>query len=459
MSAPPANGGGRPRVLVAFSGGLDSTVLLHAAALLLGPQALLALHVNHRLQPAAAAFERQARATCQAWGVPLVVRRLGGQPGRGQSIEAWAREQRYRLMAREAVRHGITELFTGHHRDDQLETLLIALSRGAGLHGLAGIAEQRVLEGLTLHRPLLACSRAQIQAHARLHGLQWIEDPSNQDERFLRNRLRHRVLPLLEEAVPGFGQQALTSMAHLADAAFGKPAPTGPGAPHRPAEPAGARPAEAASGQIPALSRGRLRDLDERDTRNLLRAWLQQQGLRPPHARQLEDWLGQLRRRTGRPLRLAGQGWMLRARGEQLWIEPLPAGPQAQPLPSQGLPLPSQALPVAAAGRLQPTARGWRWPLPAFAGQLLIEPRGPRPPAGFPVPDALHIARPASRDRLCVSADRPRRSLKNLFQESGIEAGLRTSLPAVWQGDRLLHVPGLGTDPASPWTFHFLPDL
>jgi tRNA(Ile)-lysidine synthase len=186
---------------IAFSGGLDSTVLLHLLATRakidkLPP--LSAIHVHHGLQAAADAWPAHCQFVCDALGVPLRVIRV--QVQQGASLERAARDARYQAFAEVT---GAGELLvTGQHRDDQAETLLFRLLRGAGVRGLAAMPAQRPLADGYLVRPLLDVSRAELEAYAREHQLTWIEDPSNADPRFSRNYLRHHVFPRLTERWP-----------------------------------------------------------------------------------------------------------------------------------------------------------------------------------------------------------------------------------------------------------------
>lgn len=193
---------GRP-CRVAFSGGVDSTVLLHALlrhrAELPGP--LGAFHVDHGLQAGSEAWERHCRELCHDWQVPYRSFRVAGSPEPGRSPEEWAREARYRLLQR-ALEPGAI-LISAHHQDDQVETLLLQMSRGAGPAGLAAMPAWREFGSGFLARPLLGCSRVQIADYAAAHGLTWIEDPANAVSRFDRNFLRLELLPLLRRRWPG----------------------------------------------------------------------------------------------------------------------------------------------------------------------------------------------------------------------------------------------------------------
>ena len=204
---------------VAFSGGADSTALLLACARR-WPGQVRAVHIHHGLQLAADAFEAHCRALCQQLNVPLTVRKVQAGHAQGQSPEDAARKARYAALA-EAVQsewpevHGIA---LAQHADDQVETLLIALSRGAGLPGLASMPSHWQRQGLDWYRPFLAVPGAALRAWIQSQGHSWVEDPSNTDESFTRNRIRARVLPALAEALPAFRETFARSAAHAAQA-------------------------------------------------------------------------------------------------------------------------------------------------------------------------------------------------------------------------------------------------
>lgn len=188
---------------VAFSGGADSTVLLHAAARR-WPGQVHALHVNHGLQQAAGDFESHCIAACNALGVPLHIGRVDARHAAGESPEDAARRARYRTLAALAQANDIGDVLLAQHADDQVETLLIALSRGAGLDGLAGMASEMLRHGVRFHRPLLDVPGPALRAWIGATGTPCIEDPSNDDMRYTRNRIRRHVLPALHKASPQF---------------------------------------------------------------------------------------------------------------------------------------------------------------------------------------------------------------------------------------------------------------
>ncbi|QTP53663.1 tRNA lysidine(34) synthetase TilS [Billgrantia sulfidoxydans] len=205
-------------VWVALSGGLDSSLLLTlaAAACRRHPRPLRALHVHHGLQAAAGDFETHCRRLASRLGVPLFVERVAVERDAGLGLEGAARQARYDAFARR-VAPGET-LWLAQHGDDQAETFLLAALRGSGVRGLAGMPAGREWRGRRLVRPLLARSRAELEAEAARRGLRWVEDPSNADETLDRNFLRRRVLPLLAQRWPHAGEALAASARQAAEA-------------------------------------------------------------------------------------------------------------------------------------------------------------------------------------------------------------------------------------------------
>jgi tRNA(Ile)-lysidine synthase len=212
--------GGPLPCAVAFSGGLDSTVLLHLMCRIRAAHPrqlqLRALHVDHGLQPAAANFRRFCQRTARQWRVPLTVLRPRVQVPRGGSVEEAARRARRNALAAALCPGEL--LLTAQHADDQLETVLLALLRGAGPRGLAGMPARMALGEGWLLRPLLDVERSSIAALAREEGLDWVEDPSNADPRFDRNYLRASVLPALRARWPSLATTVARSARHCASA-------------------------------------------------------------------------------------------------------------------------------------------------------------------------------------------------------------------------------------------------
>jgi tRNA(Ile)-lysidine synthase len=209
-------------VAVAASGGRDSTALLHATARAAQGSALqvVALHVHHGLNPAADGWQLHLTKQCARWahdGLPvrLMAHRLDGAPTRGESVEAWARRGRYRALAEMARQAGADMVLLAHHRRDQAETFLLQALRGAGPAGLAAMPRTVLREGLLWCRPWLDQPGEAIQGYIARHRLSHIDDDSNQDRRFDRNRLRHDLWPALLAAFP-HAEAALAAAARQA---------------------------------------------------------------------------------------------------------------------------------------------------------------------------------------------------------------------------------------------------
>jgi tRNA(Ile)-lysidine synthase len=205
---------------VGLSGGADSTALLLACARR-WPGQVRAIHVHHGLQVAADGFERHCVELCARLGVPLAVQRINARHAPGQSPEDAARQGRYAAL--DAALHtaqmaGTASVALAQHADDQVETLLLALSRGAGVAGLACMPAQWERAGVAWHRPLLQVPGGAVRAWLAAQGQAWVEDPSNADERYTRNRIRAQILPVLEAAFPAFRDTFARSAANAAQA-------------------------------------------------------------------------------------------------------------------------------------------------------------------------------------------------------------------------------------------------
>lgn len=276
---------------VGFSGGADSTALLAACAAR-WPGQVVAFHVHHGLQAAADDFEQHCVAVCERLGVPLVVHRVDARHAPGDSPEDAARRARYEAFA-EMARTGnagaaVTSVALGHHADDQVETLLLALSRGAGLPGLAAMPAHAKRNGLDIYRPLLTVPGAEVREWLAGRELPWIEDPTNTDARYTRNRIRSVLLPALAQAFPQFQSTFARSAGHAAQAQqllseLGAQDLLAVGDPPRIAA-------------LQALSRAR--------QANVLRHWLMRSHGCAPSAAQLDQLLDQLRACTTRGHRI-----------------------------------------------------------------------------------------------------------------------------------------------------------
>ena len=298
---------------VAYSGGPDSTALLLACAQK-WPTQVQAIHVHHGLQAAADDFERHCQTFCAQIGVPLLVKRVDARHASGQSPEDAARRARYQAFDAIAREEGTSPTFRSialaQHADDQIETLLLALSRGAGLPGLSAMPETWQRAGIGFYRPLLQVSAAEIRRWLASQGISSVQDPSNDDERFTRNRIRARVLPALEATFPQFRDTFGRSATHAAQA-----------------QTLLLEVAEqdlACVGIPPEI--GRLQGLSRARQANVLRHWLRTAHQTVPSAAQLAELLDQIAacRTRGHAIRIKlGLGYAER-RGLLLhWYNPL----------------------------------------------------------------------------------------------------------------------------------------
>ena len=189
---------------IALSGGLDSCVLLHSLSALGLPVKLRAFHVNHQISPNSSNWQQHCADLCAQLNVPFVAVKVDVKNS-GRGIEDAAREARYAVF--EQHLQAGDYLFTAHHADDQAETLLLRLMRGAGPRGLAAMSQKRMLGKGTLYRPLLHFTRSELEEYALAHDLTWVNDESNSDDHYDRNFLRNQVMPLLRERWPQFAQK------------------------------------------------------------------------------------------------------------------------------------------------------------------------------------------------------------------------------------------------------------
>ena len=421
----------RPRVAVAFSGGADSAALLHIAAALQrrGVVDVVALHVHHGLADAADAWLVHCRDQAGGYGIAFDAAHVA--PTRqGGSLEAEARRLRYAALTGLCDRHRCTVLMTAHHADDQAETVLVNLARGAGIGGLSAAARARPLDGVTLFRPLLDVSAATLREHVELHEISYVVDPSNADRRFTRNAIRHEVMPALRRIAPTIATRLAQTAAHASsmqslldeigveDLARGK-------------EDEGNGADGAAGPHGDRLDVDRLAALSGARAANALRVWLAQRGLRAPSAAALREMLDQL----------------------------LHASPDAQIAllhERQTLRLYRGRVSIDRGGpaRASFTSLTWdgedRIDVPDWNGALHFTAAADD---GFDAaalragPLALRERRGGERMRERV--DGPSRTLKNLYQEAGIAAWQRRRLPLVYLGERLLLAAGLGPNAAA----------
>jgi tRNA(Ile)-lysidine synthase len=330
-----------------------------------------AIHVHHGLSPNADAWAAFCRQLCKQWKVPLTVRRVKVAK-KGEGLEAAARRARYEVFAKSKA----DCIALAHNLDDQAETVLMNLLRGAGVRGARGMLPESTQGKKTLLRPLLGMPRAAILAYAREHGLEWIEDESNADESLTRNFIRRRVGPVLEERFPGWKTALARAARHFSTRQAG--------------------------------------------AEDLLRQFLQAQGLRAPSEAKLVEMLKQLTASGSRTL-IEHDGARLRVyRGKVFHDRDLAA---FRPVTWKGEP---------------------RLALPELGGELRFRPVRGRGIAAEAKPLQIRIRK--GGERLQPDARRPRRTLKNLFQEAGVPPWERDRVPLLARGDDVVWVAGLGID-------------
>lgn len=404
-----------PRFVVALSGGVDSSALLHALCALRGQRAfsVIAVHIDHGLQAAAATFARHCTDLCQQLQVPLEVRRVAVSPQDARGLEGAARDARYAALAA-CVQSPRDVLLTAHHADDQAETLLLQVLRGAGVHGLAGVRGWQPFAGGALARPLLGFTRVELAAYLRAHAITAVDDPMNADPRWARGFVRAEVMPRLQRRWPQANRALARAAANAEEAAslLDTIALDDLTLVRRP----GGALAIAALCNFPAPRR-----------RNLLRYWLASLNLKRPSQHQLaqlEEWLAHTPATRQAVLRWPGTE-LRRYRDALFAMAPLPPVPREWRAPwrepQSPLALPGLGITVelvTGAGGLDP-----QW---LTRGQW-----------------ELRLRQGGERCRLV--GERHRRALKDLLQARGVPPWLRPRLP-------LLYIDGALAALGAGWT-------
>lgn len=399
------------RYLVAYSGGLDSAVLLHALVSVTERAKVRAVYVDHDLHPDSASWAKHCRRTCEALGIEFRALQLRLPTSNGESLEALARSARYAALAAEIDQD--EALLTAHHQRDQAETMLLAALRGAGMTGLAAMPALLERGNHVLLRPLLRVPATDLQRYARAVSLEWIDDPSNADLRFDRNYLRQAILPLLRERWPGADRTLSRSAELCAEAS------------HLLDELAVSDLGHAVQGDRLAIEG--LQALPADRQRNALRCALARLGLAMPSAAQLEAARRALleSRPDARPL-AAWPGVRIRRYGKRLWFftestDPPAASAQPKRYTWDPLVVPSLQL-GGSRGRLS----------------LDLQASG-----GFTLPpetSKLTVAFRRGGERLRPATGARERTLKNLLQESQIVPWMRGNIPLLYAGEQLLAV-------------------
>ena len=409
----------RARLVLGLSGGLDSVVLLEVLRRLAGPLGfrLSCVHVNHGISPNARRWAAFCERRCKRHAIALTVHEVDVEPYRAEGMEAAARRARYQVYARQQADF----IVLAQHLDDQAETVLLQLLRGAGVKGGAAMPPMREqdLSRQGKHkrvpailRPMLAVSRKQIEAYARANKLKWVEDESNADIRRDRNFLRHRVLPVIGQAFPGYRATLARAAGHLAEASLILD------------ELAQADAKLAVSGNKLAVAA--LQRLGVPRAKNLLRWLLLQQGQAAPEAERLQEGLRQLfEAGDDAAVRVALGAYELRRYGGHAYLLP--------------------SLPDAPAGFRRDRDGKRVWPLPELGGTLLfVRGRGAGLDCALIGERGLSVRLRQGGEKLRLQPGGSTRSLKNLLQEARMPPWERERLPLIYCADTLVAVPGLG---------------
>ncbi|MBU0917714.1 tRNA lysidine(34) synthetase TilS [Aquabacterium parvum] len=440
-----------PALAVAYSCGRDSTALLHvtarAAAQVPGMH-VFALHVHHGLSPHADAWLAHAEATCRQWadqGLPvsLLSRRVSISLDAGLSVEAEARRLRHEALVDMAREAGVDLLLLAQHRRDQAETFLLQALRGGGVAGLASMPKDDWRDGVRWVRPWLDLPREAVEAYALQHDLRFVDDESNGDRRFARNRLRLDVWPALLAAFPDAEVTLTQSAARVADAL--------PALRAWQADALQRWGGEAESGALNAVAWSAMPDAERRQ---VLLAWLGQHGVGGA------SWIDRLSHEV--PRALAGQG---SARWPELGVSLyrgvlrcVPDGGEAGGAPGETdgfAPRPAVVLSIDRPGD---------WPVPGWRGCLRVEEVSHGGVAPQRLQSGLQARARSGGEGFQMGAGRPVRDLKRQFQSAGVPAWAR-SAPLFFSGESLVFVPGLGVDGrfqaprgVLQWGLRWLPD-
>jgi tRNA(Ile)-lysidine synthase len=422
-----------PAIAIALSGGLDSMVLLHLARAWAHERALplFAFHVHHGLSANADAWLAHCERECAALGVSFDQRRVNVVKDKS-GVEHAARKQRYAALGEMCRAHGPKLLLTAHHLDDQAETVLLQLLRGSGTAGLSGMdsanhAQSLLGDGdIVMARPLLEAGRAALEDYARAHAIDWVEDESNADTRYVRNALRHQVMPALAQAFPGFQQRVARSAAHAQAA-------------QRLLDELAAQDL-AACLDADALDLAKVRPLGADRINNLLRYWFGTRGMRMPSTSWLEEMAAQvLQARDDAQLRVTHPECEIRRHRDRLFI-------------TQRLPDLAGMRDKDDIGVLHREGQSFRWngeasiAFPDYGGVLSFDRAGRGIDAAWLRSRLLRIDFRQGGERLKLAANRPSRGLKAHYQSLGVPAWERERLPVVFAESELLYAAGIGMD-------------
>ncbi len=406
---------------IAYSGGLDSSALLHLSHAYARSRGigLFAFHIHHGISEYADDWLAHCERECAQLGIPFAARRVRLVDAASHGVEAAARLARYAALGDLCRQHAVPLLLTAHHRDDQAETLLLQLLRGSGTAGLAAMETENAASGLlggaspVIGRPLLAVARAELADYVGRHAIRYVDDESNADPRYARNALRAHVMPVLDRHFPGFQQRLLRSAGH----------------------------ARAAQRLLNVLARqdlaqcrsencidiDRLRLLGADRIDNVLRFWLAEAGMRMPSS----AWLTELRTqlldaREDARVRVTHADCEIRRHRNRLYLTPRHAD------------------------AIQHSVHRFRWEgqpeirFAQFGGKLYFDSAGQGIDAGWLREQELHIRYRSGGEMLKPGPNRSTRSLKHHYQALDIPSWERERLPLVTAGEDLLFAAGIG---------------
>lgn len=409
---------------VAYSGGLDSSVLLFLTVEYCRSRdiPLRALHVHHGLSPNADAWLTHCESVCQSYGIAFACEKIVVANNQGDGIEASARKGRYLALGRMSAAARVEVVLAAHHQDDQAETLLMQMLRGSGVAGLCGMDRYNLAPmlfgnaSLMMMRPLLDASRFELEQFARENQIAYIEDESNEDARYLRNALRHQVMPVLEQISPGFAARMSRTAMHMQAAQNLAEALAEQDLAHCSSE---------GGTDLDVL---RVKDLSAERINNLFRLWLAKFHVRMPSTSRLNEICKQLFE--------AKSDARITIYHEKLAIHRYQHRICASDRGRESM---SNALNVA-----------FRWngevalPFPEFHGTLYFrrDRRGFNPEWLQQQSLCLHLRR--GGERLKLAENRSTRDMKSHYQALRIPFWMRQQLPFVSTGSELLYAAGVG---------------
>jgi tRNA(Ile)-lysidine synthase len=420
-------------IAIAYSGGLDSSALLHLAHAY-GQQRgipVVAFHIHHGISPNADAWLAHCEASCAALSVPFEACRVVLEKTRS-GVEAAARKLRYAALGAMCRGHGASLMLTAHHLDDQAETVLLQLLRGSGTAGLSGMdganAAPELLGNpdLVMARPLLPVSRGELERYVAAHAIAYVEDESNTHPRYARNALRHQVMPSLAQAFPGYQERFARSAAH--------------------AQSAQRLLTELAEQDLAgcladdSIDVAALRGMSLDRAYNMLRHWFGLRGLRMPSTAWLAEMVAQLvEARPDAQLLVTHPDCHIRRHRDRLFITPKLADLAGQRDPDDE-------------GVIVKEGEAFSWKgetslaFPAYGGVLHFDTAEQGLDPAWLRTQPLQIDFRKGGERLKPAANRPTRPLKYHYQACDVPAWERERLPIVSSGKHLLFAAGIGMD-------------